>query len=103
MRVCACARAFCCTEQWQDICHIIGPRAVSGCWGFSKVFLFPLNFREHFCMTSIYENKATTQKKILSQLLEMSFLICLLVTGVCIICPNSLNCVLKICALYVSS
>ena len=30
------------------------------------------NFREHFCMSSIYVNKATTQRKSLSRSLEMS-------------------------------
>lgn len=70
--MCVCVCVFCYPEQRHDICHTISLRAISGCWGFSKFLLFSLKFREHFCMSSIYENKATTQRKILSQLLEMS-------------------------------
>lgn len=84
-----------CAEQCHDVCQIISLRAVSGCWSFSKFLLFSLNFGEHFCMSSIYVNKATTQRKILSRSLEMSSVLL-----ACWFCPDSLNCVLKICALY---
>lgn len=80
----------CCTEHCNDTCQTISLGAISGCWGFNKLLLFSLNFREHFSMSSIYKNKATTHKTVTTWSFEMFYILtCLLVTWVFIICPNS--------------